>query len=84
MHVAPGEMLDVLMILPFLKENATLIFHDINLNHMAWKENRACSATNKRCSSTYTNNLLLNYLIGDIYFPKYTNNILTSVNIRAI
>ena len=83
-HVAPGEMLDVLMILPFLKENATLIFHDINLNHMGWRGNRACSPTNKRCSSSYTNNLLINYLRGDIYFPKYENNKLTSVNIGAI
>lgn len=31
-HSNPGEILDFLMVLPYLKKNATVVFHDINLH----------------------------------------------------
>jgi predicted O-methyltransferase YrrM len=31
-HINPGEILDFLMVLPFLKENAVVVFHDTNLH----------------------------------------------------
>ena len=33
MHINPGEFLDFLIVLPYLKKNAILIFHDIALHH---------------------------------------------------
>ncbi|WP_258222378.1 class I SAM-dependent methyltransferase [Brachyspira hampsonii] len=33
MHLLPGEILDFLMVLPFLKKNATVIIHDVILSH---------------------------------------------------
>ena len=33
MHVNPGEFLDFLIVLPYLKKNAILIFHDIALHY---------------------------------------------------
>lgn len=32
-HCLPGEVLDLLMILPFLKTGATVVLHDVNLNY---------------------------------------------------
>ena len=83
-HVAPGEMLDVLMVLPFLKENATIVFHDTNLHQYGWKSGRSCSRRNRRCASSYTNGLVINYLRGDIYYPKFVNKRYDDVNIGAI
>ena len=31
-HLIPGEILDFLMILPYLKDNATVVFHDVKLH----------------------------------------------------
>ena len=33
MHINPGEFLDFLIVLPYLKKNAILILHDIGLYH---------------------------------------------------
>lgn len=33
MHINPGEFLDFLIVLPYLKKNAILILHDIALHH---------------------------------------------------
>lgn len=32
MHINPGEILDFLMVLPYLKEDAIIVFHDTNLH----------------------------------------------------
>lgn len=37
-HLEPGEILDFLIILPFLKENAIVIFHDIAIQLLSFKE----------------------------------------------
>lgn len=41
MHINPGEFLDFLIVLPYLKKNAILILHDIALHH-----NNKVSVTN--------------------------------------
>lgn len=41
-HIMPGEVLDLLAVLPFLKENGIIVLHDVMLHHMS--KNR-CYAT---------------------------------------
>ena len=41
-HIMPGEVLDLLAVLPFLKENGVIVLHDVMLHHMS--KNR-CYAT---------------------------------------
>ena len=50
MHVNPGEFLDFLIVLPYLKKNAILIFHDIALHY-----------SREHC---YTNGVLFSCLKG--------------------
>ena len=58
MHMNPGEFLDFLMILPFLKENAVLIIHDIQVHlYDTYKNKHTC------CS-------LLATLKGEKIFPN--------------
>lgn len=38
MHTLPGEILDFLVCLPFLSENAVVILHDVALNHVLTKD----------------------------------------------
>ena len=40
-HTEPGEILDFLMVLPFLKENAVVAFHDIAIQITGWLEKSA-------------------------------------------
>ena len=40
-HTEPGEILDFLMVLPFLKENAVVVFHDIAIQITGWLEKSA-------------------------------------------
>ena len=62
MHCNPGEILDFLMILPFLKEDATVVFHDISLHasiehgHNGW---------------SLTTCLLMSSIYGDKFIPDY-------------
>jgi predicted O-methyltransferase YrrM len=56
MHVLPGELLDTLMVLPFLKENAIIVFHDANLHTAATK--------NKASEWAFVNNLIVSALHG--------------------
>lgn len=60
-HSNPGEILDTLMILPFLKDDAVIVFHDVNLHTMSGKVPE-CSAT-----SGITNNLLFSAIAGTKY-----------------
>jgi predicted O-methyltransferase YrrM len=62
MHVNPGEILDVLMVLPYLSENCVIVFHDVN------------SHTNKgrNCSDWgITNNLLMSAIYGQKYVQGF-------------
>lgn len=71
MHITPGEMLDWLMILPFLKEEAIVAFHDTFwMFRVKEKKN-------------YSNNQILNYIRGELILPNHGNE-LFSTNIGAL
>jgi len=54
MHTNPGEILDFLMVLPYLKEGATVVFHDTNLH-----------TADKMFQWHLTNNLLMSSIVGN-------------------
>lgn len=54
MHTNPGEILDFLMILPYLKEDAIVVFHDVNLH-----------TASKIFQWHLTNNLLISSIVGE-------------------
>ena len=64
-HFEPGEILDFLIILPFLKENAIVIFHDI--------ANQITASVNRNEWAPY---IIFNAIRGIKYLP-FGNNILT-------
>jgi len=76
-HVNPGEILDVLMVLPFLEKNAMIVFHDIALHNHYYLEKKKFlgerAITNNLLMSSLTGKKYLqgNYtIIGEKYFPN--------------
>lgn len=63
-HANPGEILDFLMVLPYLKKDATLVFHDTNLH--------ARVTSNFQVYKQYTNNLLMSSITGSKLIPADT------------
>ena len=61
MHYNPGELLDILMVLPFLKDDAIIVFHDVNF-HTVGRNNAECNP-----EGGYTNNLLFSAISGRKY-----------------
>ena len=66
-HTTPGEMLDWLMVLPFLKNEAIVVFHDAfflyyNKNVTKYKLHTS-------------NNQLLCYIRGDLILPQYGDSV---------
>lgn len=57
-HVTPGEKLDWLQVLPFLKEEAIVVFHDIFLNNFL---------KDLTIKKHFTNIHLLTYIRGELY-----------------
>jgi len=66
-HVTPGEMLDWLMVLPFLKNESIVVFHDTFFLY-----NKKTITKAKKHTS---NNQLLCYIRGKLILPKYGNSI---------
>ena len=62
-HATPGEMLNWLEVLPFLKEEAIVVFHDTYL--MFYKNFITRNIIN------YSNNQLFNYIRGKLILPTY-------------
>lgn len=56
-HVCPGEILDFLMVLPYLKDDATLLFHDTNLHCITAKDIQFSEWK-------FTNNILMSSIHG--------------------
>lgn len=77
-HSNPGEILDFLMILPYLKGDATVVFHDINLH--------ARISENLFIYKQFTNNLLMSSITGTKLLPADVpfKSVLPFVNIGAI
>ena len=63
-HSNPGEILDFLMVLPYLKKEATVVFHDTNLH--------AQIAEKSWVNFQYTNNLLMSTINGTKLLPANT------------
>ena len=74
-HSTPGEMLNWLEILPFLKEEAFVVLHDTFM--MYYKDRIIKQIVN------YSNNQILCYIRGDLILPSYSNNTF-SRNIGAL
>lgn len=72
MHTLPGELLDFLCILPYLKHNATVVLHDTALHSLA-PEFAFCYATQT----------LLSTVIADKILPDDPKNIEEVANIGA-
>lgn len=71
MHCLPGELLDFIMILPYLKENAVVVLHDTNLHTFI-----------QDCQ--YVNNMLLSVISGkklilEEHEDKFYHNVLNVV-----
>ena len=62
-HTNPGEIIDFLMVLPYLKEDAIVVFHDTNY-HCKDDKNRGGSSF-----LGFTNNLLMSSICGIKLLP---------------
>ena len=74
-HLTPGEMLDWLMVLPFLKDEAILVLHD---TFFLYYGNQVTKS--KRHTS---NNQLFVYIRGEVILPNYGDSVFFR-NIGAI
>ena len=70
-HYTPGEMLDWLMVLPFLKNEAIVLFHD---TFVLYYNNKVVK--NKRHTS---NNQLICYIRGELILPHYGNSVFLEI-----
>lgn len=61
-HVEPGEILDFLMILPFLKEEAWVLFHDID-HQITW-------AQGKKVKTKWAPYIIFNLIRGEKFLPS--------------
>ena len=61
-HFEPGEILDFALILPFLKEEAIVIFHDI--------DNQITYAFGKDMREEWAPYIIFNLIRGEKYFPQ--------------
>lgn len=85
MHALPGEVIDFLLVLPYLKSDAVVVFHDTNLQ--TWGRWPQCTSNNMLVSAisgekivpeTFENIFFHNTLKTDfqMYFPNITGVVL--------
>ena len=65
MHITPGEMRDWLMVLPFLKNEAIVVFHDTFVLYNSGRYINTKTIT--------SNNQLICYIRGELILPQYGN-----------
>ena len=65
-HTTPGEMINWIEILPFLKEEAFLVMHDVYFMYYRGRVFKQLINT--------SNNQLLSYIRAQIILPSYNNN----------
>ncbi|MDD5396692.1 MAG: glycosyltransferase [Candidatus Moranbacteria bacterium] len=76
MHVVPGELLDFLMVLPYLKDGAICILHDTNLQNLPIEKGaivikESVDQNNVHyVENAYATGLLMSVLSCDKIFPK--------------
>jgi predicted O-methyltransferase YrrM len=61
-HYNPGEIFDILMVLPFLKDDAVIVFHDVALHTYFSLKGRIALG-----QKAITNNLLMSSITGEKY-----------------
>jgi predicted O-methyltransferase YrrM len=61
-HCNPGEILDILMVLPFLEDGAIIIFHDVALHTYYFLDGKIVQG-----QRSITNNLLISAITGEKY-----------------
>lgn len=77
MHILPGEILDFLMVLPYLKDDALIVFHDTNLH--------THNKLRNELKDSITNNLLMSTIQGHKFIQgNFTNNNTAFSNIGAV
>lgn len=77
MHINPGEILDLLVVLPFMKKNGIIILHD-TIFHMGYE-------ISYHYKHSYTNGLIFSVLKGkNKYMPTDINIIENVANIGAV
>jgi len=74
-HRTPGEMINWLEVLPFLKKDAVVIFHDVFLMFIG--------DYSKKPNTNFSNNQLICYIRGKLILPAYGNKVFDR-NIAAI
>ncbi len=62
-HSVPGEILDFLQVLPFLAENAVVVFHDTN--------SQLGAMYNRERIKLFSNNILMSAICGKKLIPAY-------------
>lgn len=93
MHALPGEVIDFLLVLPYLKPDAVVVFHDTNLQ--TWGNWPQCTSNNMLVSAisgekivpeTFENIFFHNTLKVDfqMYFPNITGIILDGMQKEKI
>ena len=70
-HFEPGEILDFLMVLPFLKEGAIVSFHDIS--------NQITYAGEKGTRHEYAPYIIFNLVRGKKFYPSGENILLQNI-----
>ncbi len=76
MHVLPGELLDFLMVLPYLKDGAICVLHDTNLQNLPIKNGSICVDKDlinnglHFANEAYATNILMNVLSCEKFFPS--------------
>lgn len=67
-HIIPSEMIDFLLVFPFLKDNCVVVFHDTNLQIFP------------RWSSSNCNNMLISAISGQKLIPEHWLDLLNNSN----
>ena len=83
MHALPGEILDFLTVLPYLKDNAVVCLHDVSLNQRPGTQFFNAHAT-ALLFSAVTANKILNFIINDNINFQYPNIAAFQINSDTI
>ncbi len=76
LHILPGELLDFLMLLPYLKENAICVLHDVNLQNLPVQNGtirvskNADSSNLQYLGDSYATGVLMSLLASKKIFPE--------------
>jgi len=81
-HTLPGEILDFVTCLPYMKENATVVLHDVGLNHMG-VINPENAENAEYLATSFATKVLFDTVTADKYYMLDHNNPYDISNIAA-